>query len=206
MKRLLLLLMLSVAWMTMSGCVPRTTGETEVGVRTVKLGLFVKKGVEDKVYAPGSTYFFLPFVNDWHTFETKLHNIEMTHDPKRGDKLYRDDLLFKTIDGGLHWTMVITGLTNLNVVAVNVEPLTPTIVYAATAGGGAWDGIGTKEGKPFNLSADHPGKTRVAAGIVGYAESACIVAAATNRNLQPAGSPEFHCGDHIRRDVEASAQ
>ncbi len=27
-----------------------------------------------------------------------------------------------------------------------------------SAGGGAWDGIGTKEGKPFNLSADHPGK------------------------------------------------
>jgi tetrathionate reductase subunit A len=27
-----------------------------------------------------------------------------------------------------------------------------------SAGGGAWDAIGTKEGKPFNLSADHPGK------------------------------------------------
>jgi tetrathionate reductase subunit A len=27
-----------------------------------------------------------------------------------------------------------------------------------SAGGGAWDGIGTKDGKPFNLSADHPGK------------------------------------------------
>jgi anaerobic selenocysteine-containing dehydrogenase len=27
-----------------------------------------------------------------------------------------------------------------------------------SAGGGAWDAIGTKDGKPFNLSADHPGK------------------------------------------------
>ncbi len=27
-----------------------------------------------------------------------------------------------------------------------------------SAGGGAWDAIGTRDGKPFNLSADHPGK------------------------------------------------
>ncbi len=83
----------------LSGCVPHTTGETEVGVRTVKLGLFTAKGVEDKVYAPGSTYFFLPFVNDWHTFDTKLQNLEMTGDPGRGDRRSRDDLLFKTVDG-----------------------------------------------------------------------------------------------------------
>jgi regulator of protease activity HflC (stomatin/prohibitin superfamily) len=81
------------------GCVPHTTGETEVGVRTVKLGLFAPKGVEDKAYAPGSTYFFLPFVNDWHTFDTKLQNLEMTGDPGRGDRKTRDELLFKTIDG-----------------------------------------------------------------------------------------------------------
>jgi regulator of protease activity HflC (stomatin/prohibitin superfamily) len=99
MKRLLLLVMLSAAWMALSGCVPRTTGETEVGVRTIKLGLFTKKGVEDRVYAPGSTYFFLPFINDWHTFDTKLQNLEMTLQPTRGDRKVRDDLLFKTIDG-----------------------------------------------------------------------------------------------------------
>jgi len=82
-----------------TGCVLRTTGSTEVGVRTVKFGIFTQKGVEDKVYPPGSTYFFLPFVNDWHTFDTKLQNQEMTLDPKRGDRKARDDLLFKTIDG-----------------------------------------------------------------------------------------------------------
>ncbi len=27
-----------------------------------------------------------------------------------------------------------------------------------SAGGGGWDAVGTKEGKPFNISADHPGK------------------------------------------------
>jgi regulator of protease activity HflC (stomatin/prohibitin superfamily) len=78
---------------------PHTTGPTEVGVRTVKWSLLGKKGVEDRVYEPGAVYFFPAVLNDWNTFDTKLTNIEMTHDPSRGDKLYRDDLLFKTIDG-----------------------------------------------------------------------------------------------------------
>ncbi len=99
MKQFLSLLALCTACVIMAGCVPRTTGETEVGVRTNKLGLFAKKGVEDKVYAPGSTYIFLPFVNDWNTFDTKLQNLEMTMSPTTGDRKARDDLLFKTIDG-----------------------------------------------------------------------------------------------------------
>ncbi len=78
---------------------PHTTGPTEVAVRTVKWTVFGKKGVQDRVYEPGAIYFFPAFLNDWHVFDTKLHNIEMTHDPKRGDKQYRDDLLFKTVDG-----------------------------------------------------------------------------------------------------------
>jgi len=78
---------------------PHTTGPTEVGVRTVKWSLLGKKGVEDRVYEPGAVYFFPAVLNDWNTFDTKLVNIEMTHDASRGDKPYRDDLLFKTIDG-----------------------------------------------------------------------------------------------------------
>ncbi len=78
---------------------PHTTGPTEVGVRTIKWSLFGKKGVEDHVYEPGAVYFFPAILNDWHVFDTRLQNMEMTHDPKRGDKLFRDDLLFKTIDG-----------------------------------------------------------------------------------------------------------
>ena len=94
------LAIIMVAWLfAMMGCVPHTTDSTEVGVRTVKFAIFGEKGVEDRVYAPGSTYFFLPFINDWHTFDTKLQNLEMTYVQSRGDRRTRDDLLFKTIDG-----------------------------------------------------------------------------------------------------------
>jgi regulator of protease activity HflC (stomatin/prohibitin superfamily) len=78
---------------------PHTTGPTEVGVRTIKWSLFGKKGVEDHVYQPGAVYFFPAVLNDWYVFDTRLQNIEMTHDPKHGDRPFRDDLLFKTIDG-----------------------------------------------------------------------------------------------------------
>src|SRR5215470_3743701 len=78
---------------------PHTTGPTEVGVRTVKWALFGKKGVQNEVYQPGGVYFFPTVLNDWHVFDTKLQNMEMTHDPSRGDRPIRDDLLFKTIDG-----------------------------------------------------------------------------------------------------------
>jgi regulator of protease activity HflC (stomatin/prohibitin superfamily) len=78
---------------------PHTTGPTEVGVRTVKWSLFGQKGVEDHVYQPGAIYFFPAMINDWHVFDTRLQNIEMTFDPQRGDRRIRDDLLFKTIDG-----------------------------------------------------------------------------------------------------------
>lgn len=78
---------------------PHTTGPTEVGVRTVKWSLFGKKGVQDDIYPPGGVYFFPAVINDWHTFDTRLQNVEMTSDPKRGDRPIRDDLVFKTIDG-----------------------------------------------------------------------------------------------------------
>ena len=99
MKRSTFFIISILALVFSSGCVPHSTGSTEVGVRTVKFALFSKTGVEEKYYAPGSTYFFLPFINDWHTFDTKLQNLEMTYDTKRGDRSTHDDLLFKTIDG-----------------------------------------------------------------------------------------------------------
>ncbi len=99
MKHLSILIIVMGLLFAISGCVPHTTGETEVGVRTIKFAFWGKKGVEDMVYAPGSTYFFLPFVNDWNTFDTKLQNLEMTYVQARGDRKTRDDLLFKTIDG-----------------------------------------------------------------------------------------------------------
>ncbi|MBU0676389.1 MAG: prohibitin family protein [Proteobacteria bacterium] len=99
MKRLLILVTLMMVLLINVGCVVRTTGETEVGVRTRKIGLLGPKGVEERIYTPGATYFFLPFINDWDVFDTKLQNLEMTFSQTRGDRKTRDDLLFKTIDG-----------------------------------------------------------------------------------------------------------
>jgi regulator of protease activity HflC (stomatin/prohibitin superfamily) len=99
MKRIWVSAILMLTMFVSGGCVPRTTGETDVGVRTRKIGLLGTKGVEDRVYTPGATYFFLPFINDWHVFDTKLQNLEMTFSQTRGDRKTRDDLLFKSIDG-----------------------------------------------------------------------------------------------------------
>lgn len=99
MKRAVVFLIMMITLLAAAGCMPHTTGETEVGVRTRKLSFFGDKGVEDRVYAQGATYFFLPFINDWHVFDTKLQNLEMTLSKVRGDRRTRDDLLFKTIDG-----------------------------------------------------------------------------------------------------------
>jgi regulator of protease activity HflC (stomatin/prohibitin superfamily) len=96
-KHMILLVALSSFFIT--GCWPHQAGPTEVGVRTVKFGIFKKRGVDQTYYAPGKTYFFMPIINDWNTFETKLQTMEMTFDPKRGDLRARDDLLFKTVDG-----------------------------------------------------------------------------------------------------------
>jgi len=79
--------------------VPHATGPTEVGVRTIKWSPFAASGVDENVYAPGGVYFFPAVINDWNPLETRLFNIEMTLSVERGDKPYRDDLLFKTIDG-----------------------------------------------------------------------------------------------------------
>lgn len=76
-----------------------STGTTEVGVRTIKWSLFSKSGVEDKVYQPGATYFFLPVFNEWGTFDARLQVVEMTATVDKGDKHGADDLPFKTKDG-----------------------------------------------------------------------------------------------------------
>jgi regulator of protease activity HflC (stomatin/prohibitin superfamily) len=99
MKRAALLLIGLILSIGASGCVFYSTGANEVGVRTRKLTIFGEKGVEEKTYGPASTYIFMPFINDWHTFDTKLQNLEMVFERSRGDRKLRDDLLFKTIDG-----------------------------------------------------------------------------------------------------------
>lgn len=99
MRRFIILNIFLAVVIIFQGCVPHSTGETEVGVQVKKLALWGNKGVSEKIYAPGSTYFFLPFINDWYTFDTKLQNMEMTYNRTRGDRPTQDDLLFKTIDG-----------------------------------------------------------------------------------------------------------
>ena len=62
MKRILSFISIFVLLLCLQGCIFYSTGETEVGVRTKKLALFGKKGVEDKVYEPG---LFEPKWADW---------------------------------------------------------------------------------------------------------------------------------------------
>jgi len=97
MRRILLAVALVILGMLVFS--PHTTGPTAVGVRTIKWSPFAAKGVEEHVYQPGAVYFFPAFLNDWHVFDTKLQNVEMTHELNRGDKRFHDELLFKTIDG-----------------------------------------------------------------------------------------------------------
>ena len=99
MKSIAMTLAAAILSLSISGCVFHSTGETEVGVRTKKLTLFGDKGVEKRVYEPGSTYIFLPVINDWHTFDIKLQNLEFTKNINKGDRGAQDDLLLKTIDG-----------------------------------------------------------------------------------------------------------
>jgi regulator of protease activity HflC (stomatin/prohibitin superfamily) len=92
-------MMLAGSSLLLGGCVSHTTGETEVGVLVCKLGIGCsKKGVQDELYAPGSTNFFAPFIRDFYTFDTKVQNLEMVA-ASRGDRAERDDLRFKTTDG-----------------------------------------------------------------------------------------------------------
>jgi len=88
---------LFIASHMMTGCY--STGPTTVGVRTVKFGFFTKRGVQKEVYEQGATYFFLPILNDWHLFDTRLQNLEMVADSRVGDRRHKDDLRFKTRDG-----------------------------------------------------------------------------------------------------------
>lgn len=99
MKRILSVVAALLAVSLQTGCTPHTTGATEVGVRTNKLGLVWTRGVSDEIFAPGSTSFFPPLVTEWHLFDTALQNSEMTREHTSGDRLGDDSLKFKTIDG-----------------------------------------------------------------------------------------------------------
>ncbi len=91
--------LVAIALVILSFSSIHSTGTTEVGVRTIKWSLFSKSGVENKVYQPGATYFFLPVFNEWETFDARLQIVEMTAGSGKGDRQVVDDIPFKTKDG-----------------------------------------------------------------------------------------------------------
>jgi len=76
-----------------TGCTPHSTGATEVGVR------FNKITGSTEMAAPGATYFFVPLINDWKTYDISTQNLVMTARQNEGDREKKDDLRFKTRDG-----------------------------------------------------------------------------------------------------------
>ncbi|MFT4979925.1 MAG: hypothetical protein ACI8S6_005837, partial [Myxococcota bacterium] len=83
----------------LAGCVPHSTGSTEVGIRVNKIGVLESQGVVAQPYPPGATYFFPPVINDWYVYDTALQNLVMTRDHRTGDRTGDDALRFKTVDG-----------------------------------------------------------------------------------------------------------
>src|SRR5712691_6898329 len=92
MKRILFTIA-TVALLTLTGCTPHTTGATQVGVR------FNKVTRSTEISDPGATYFFMPIINDWTTFDTSTQSLIMSAKVESGDRKEKDDLRFKTRDG-----------------------------------------------------------------------------------------------------------
>ena len=61
-------------------CTPHRTGVTEVGVKFNK----VTKSLD--TYPPGATYFFMPILNDWKTYDVRQRNLVMTAQASEGDR------------------------------------------------------------------------------------------------------------------------
>jgi hypothetical protein len=76
-----------------TACTPHHTGPTEVGVAFNK----VTRSLDLK--SPGATYFFMPFVNAWNTYDISQRSLIMSADTSAGDRREKDDLRFKTRDG-----------------------------------------------------------------------------------------------------------
>jgi regulator of protease activity HflC (stomatin/prohibitin superfamily) len=81
------------ALLLMSACMPHRTGATEVGIKFNKI-----TGSTEKMDA-GATYFFMPIINDWKTYDTSTQSLLMVSSATAGDRKEKDDLRFKTRDG-----------------------------------------------------------------------------------------------------------
>jgi len=89
----LLLIVLIVPALGASACTPHHTGPTEVGV------VFNKVTHSLEIKPAGATYFFLPFVNDWNSYDISQRSLIMNADTSSGNRREKDDLRFKTRDG-----------------------------------------------------------------------------------------------------------
>jgi regulator of protease activity HflC (stomatin/prohibitin superfamily) len=93
-RRMALLgVLLALPALASTACAPHHTGPTEVGVVFNKL----TRSMETR--PPGATYFFLPFVNEWKTYDISQRSLVMNADLSSGDRRDKDDLRFKTRDG-----------------------------------------------------------------------------------------------------------
>ena len=90
------LLLCLLPLLTQLGCTTYTTDSTEVGVRTRKI---FGAGIEQKVYDPGATYVFFPWLSDWATFDIMIQKLEMTSAKERSERSGDDAIVLKTIDG-----------------------------------------------------------------------------------------------------------
>ncbi|HEY3052626.1 MAG TPA: SPFH domain-containing protein [Thermoanaerobaculia bacterium] len=93
MSKLSLIAIAAALLIAASACTPHTTAATEVGVK------FNKVTRSTEIAEPGATYFFMPIINDWTTFDTSTQSLIMSAKAEGGDRREKDDLRFKTRDG-----------------------------------------------------------------------------------------------------------
>lgn len=100
MKRLSIILLLTILLSSISSAFWYKTSSTEIGVRINKIASFFgKNAISSEIAESSRVHFWIPFFQDFFVFDTSIQSIEMTFDPGTGDLKKRDDLLFKTVDG-----------------------------------------------------------------------------------------------------------
>jgi SPFH domain / Band 7 family len=87
------LILLGALVSLLAGCTPHHTEATEIGIQ------FNKITRSTEIADPGATYFFMPVINDWATYDVSTQNLVMSAKISEGDRKTKDDLRFKTRDG-----------------------------------------------------------------------------------------------------------
>ena len=121
----------------MATCRKRPTGAFVRGARLIRLRSFI-------------LLFVLPIAasqveagwNQWTTMGPGGNPRPVAIDPVTPATIYtarlNEKAVFKSTDGGAHWTASDEGITAVFVTALAVDPQTPTTVYAGTSGFDVW--------------------------------------------------------------------